>query len=331
MLASGRPTSTWSRRPGHDPGGRSRDRGWRPRAGLLAAVAVAVVAGCGDPAGPSRPPAAEPTPASTSAAPPERRDDLAESAEEEASRAHEGPGPRRPVFRGPVLGGDISWPQCPRGMGIPERRTLGAPMPLTEARYVVVGLTNGPGFSANPCLADQVDWARRHRLLTAAYAVASYPDARHGARHGTDGPFDGEHPPRRTRQHRLPAGPVQRRLDGRRRAAIPDRLDRRGAGAGLRVERRPGGERGGGPRRGPRLHRRRLPDRGLLHAVTSGSRSSTTSRSACRSGGPRGRRRGPRRRGAAATTGRSRAATAGARAVAGGRAGPQRHLPGGPP
>jgi hypothetical protein len=165
-------------------------RGWRPRAGLLAAVAVAFLAGCGDPGGPSRPPAAEPTPASTSAAPPERRDDLAESAESEASRANAGQGPRRPVFREPVLGGDISWPQCPRGMGIPERRTLGAPMPLKEVRYVVVGLTNGPGFSANPCLADQVDWARRHRLLTAAYAVASYPDARAVARYGTDGPFD---------------------------------------------------------------------------------------------------------------------------------------------
>ena len=55
-------------------------------------------------------------------------------------------------------------------------------MPLKEVRYVVVGLTNGPGFSANPCLADQVDWARRHRLLTAAYAVASYPGAAKVAR-----------------------------------------------------------------------------------------------------------------------------------------------------
>jgi hypothetical protein len=179
-------------------------------AGRLAgvAVAIAVVAGCGDAAEPSRlpaagpsrtpaadptrTPAAEPTPASTSTstALPERRDDLAQSAEAEASRANAGPAPTRPVFRGPVLGGDISWPQCPRGMGIPERRTLGAPMPLKQARYVVVGLTNGPGFTANPCLADQVDWARRHRLLTAAYAVASYPDAGTVARYATDGPFD---------------------------------------------------------------------------------------------------------------------------------------------
>ena len=68
---------------------------------------------------------------------------------------------------------------------------MGAPMPLGEAHYVVIGLTNGPGFFANPCLADQVDWARRRKLLTAAYAVGSYPDRRTVARHATDGPFDG--------------------------------------------------------------------------------------------------------------------------------------------
>jgi hypothetical protein len=162
--------------------------------GLLVAVAVAV-AGCGGGAG-SR--AADPAPAPTSAATPttpaatpEPRDGLAELAEEEAWQAPADPRPTRLVFRGPVLGGDISWPQCPRGMGIPERRSWGAPLPLAGARYVVIGLTNGPGFFANPCLADQVDWARRNRLLTAAYAVASYPDADAVRLHGTDGPFDG--------------------------------------------------------------------------------------------------------------------------------------------
>jgi hypothetical protein len=162
--------------------------------GLLVAVAVAV-AGCGGGAG-SR--AADPAPAPTSAATPttpaatpEPRDGLAELAEEEALQAPADPRPTQLVFRGPVLGGDISWPQCPRGMGIPERRSWGAPLPLAGARYVVIGLTNGPGFFANPCLADQVDWARRNRLLTAAYAVASYPDADAVRLHGTDGPFDG--------------------------------------------------------------------------------------------------------------------------------------------
>lgn len=99
-----------------------------------------------------------------------------------------------PPREGPVLGGDISWPQCPRGMGIPQRRTLGLPMPLPEAEYVVVGLTNGPGFYPNPCLADQVEWVRDRGLLLAAYAVLSYPDRQTLERFGDDGPFDGSTP-----------------------------------------------------------------------------------------------------------------------------------------
>lgn len=91
----------------------------------------------------------------------------------------------------PVLGGDISWPQCPKGMGIPQRRTLGLPMPLPAAEYVVVGLTNGPGFYPNPCLADQVAWVRERGLLLSAYAVVSYPDDEALERFGDDGPFDG--------------------------------------------------------------------------------------------------------------------------------------------
>ncbi|MEQ6900685.1 hypothetical protein [Nocardioides sp. YIM 152588] len=92
---------------------------------------------------------------------------------------------------GTVIGADISWPQCPRGMGIPEKRSQGMPMPLPRAEFVVVGLTNGPGFTANPCLADQVDWVVAHRLLLSAYAVASYPDRATLAEYGDQGPFDG--------------------------------------------------------------------------------------------------------------------------------------------
>jgi hypothetical protein len=92
---------------------------------------------------------------------------------------------------GELLGGDVGWPQCPRGLGIPERRTLGLPMPLSTAQYVVIGLTNGPGFTANPCLHDQVRWVRERRLMAAAYAVASYPDAAAVAEHHGSGPYDG--------------------------------------------------------------------------------------------------------------------------------------------
>jgi len=75
-------------------------------------------------------------------------------------------------------------------MGIPERPTQGQPMPLPSARFVVLGLTNGPGFTANPCLAQQVQWVRRRELMAAAYAVVSYPDAATVRRLGHEGPYD---------------------------------------------------------------------------------------------------------------------------------------------
>jgi hypothetical protein len=81
----------------------------------------------------------------------------------------------RPKDLGPVLGGDISWPQCPKGLGIPEKRSEGLPLPDSSARFVVIGLTNGPGFVANPCLESQVAWAKSQHLLVAAYSVISGP------------------------------------------------------------------------------------------------------------------------------------------------------------
>jgi hypothetical protein len=88
-------------------------------------------------------------------------------------------------------GADASWPQCPRGMGIPQKRTLGAPMPLPSARFVVLGLTNGPSFTPNPCLPGQVEWVRSRRMLVGAYAVHSRPDDATVARLRTEGPYDG--------------------------------------------------------------------------------------------------------------------------------------------
>lgn len=88
-----------------------------------------------------------------------------------------------------LLGADVSWPQCPKGMGIPQKRSEGLPMPSAAARFVVIGLTNGPSFVANPCLQSQVDWVRERHLLGAAYAVVSYPDARTLGQLGSSGPF----------------------------------------------------------------------------------------------------------------------------------------------
>jgi hypothetical protein len=90
-----------------------------------------------------------------------------------------------------VRGADVSWPQCAKGLGIPGRTGLGLPMPTTAAQFVVIGLTNGPGFTRNPCLATQVQWARLRGLQTAAYAVASYPTAWQLRHYAYSGPYSG--------------------------------------------------------------------------------------------------------------------------------------------
>jgi hypothetical protein len=173
---------------------------WRRGAALV--TVAALLTACSTSEGPSTSPEPAPstpsTPRPTAVVTPtvdpqtSRLQALAQLAEQQAAALPSAP-PSSPTIAadGPVLGGDISWPQCPKGMGIPERRTLGLPMPLPQAEYVVVGLTNGPGFTANPCLASQVEWIRQRHLLAAAYAVASLPDAAAVAEHRDRGPFDG--------------------------------------------------------------------------------------------------------------------------------------------
>lgn len=62
-------------------------------------------------------------------------------------------------------------------------------MPTSSAAFVVIGLTNGPSFVANPCLAAQVRWVKARHLRAAAYSVLSYPDAATLRRYGARGPF----------------------------------------------------------------------------------------------------------------------------------------------
>ena len=88
-------------------------------------------------------------------------------------------------------GYDISWPNCPKGMGIPSRPTLGNPMPRATTDFVVIGLTNGPGFYPNPCLQQQVDWAKKHHVWTAPYAFMTYPTAKQLKKYGSKGPYEG--------------------------------------------------------------------------------------------------------------------------------------------
>jgi hypothetical protein len=156
------------------------------RAAWLLLLAGAFIA-CG-----AQPPeAAEPGPSpSSSSAAPKRSKPPAPS----PAPTPPDPDPGIPPRDGPVLGADVSWPQCPKGMGIPEKRSQGAPMPVAETEYVVLGLTNGPGFVRNPCLPDQVEWVRSRGLMAAAYAVGSFPDAATVARHAGSGPFDGSTP-----------------------------------------------------------------------------------------------------------------------------------------
>ncbi|WP_296607293.1 hypothetical protein [Nocardioides sp.] len=163
---------------------------------LTGVVAVAsLVAGCSSSEAPTATPSVSAKPRPTSVVQPTQDPAsarlaalarLAEQAAAELPRARVAPSQS-----GEVTGGDISWPQCPKGLGIPERRTLGLPMPTAAAEYVVLGLTNGPGFSANPCLDDQVRWVRERRLMAAAYAVASYPSDDAVAEHAAAGPYDG--------------------------------------------------------------------------------------------------------------------------------------------
>lgn len=167
------------------------------RPGLGAVLLLGLLAGCAgagtphpDPSTDAAPPSAA-SPGTADADAQDTRGDLARLAE---GAAGEVPTVAVTPTRDPdevVLGGDVSWPQCPRGMGIPEKRTLGMPMPLDAAEHVVVGLTNGPGFHVNPCLADQLAWVADRHLLGAAYAVASFPDAATLAAHGASGPWTG--------------------------------------------------------------------------------------------------------------------------------------------
>jgi hypothetical protein len=66
-------------------------------------------------------------------------------------------------------GYDVSWPQC---SGAQAHH-----MPIGSPRYIVLGLTHGAGHTANPCLADQLAWARHRGTAVAGYLVPSYPTA----------------------------------------------------------------------------------------------------------------------------------------------------------
>ena len=171
-----------------------RDTGRIGRAAYVAALALVV--GCGGsavPAGSSSTPAASAQPSDAAAPTPEGDGDLVPTNLPDLPLVSPTEKVRAPATDRPeeFFGADVSWPQCPKGMGIPEKRTLGAPMPTAAAEFVIIGLTNGPSFTPNPCLASQVRWVADRHLLASAYSVVSYPDARTLQRYGGTGPFTG--------------------------------------------------------------------------------------------------------------------------------------------
>ena len=98
-------------------------------------------------------------------------------------------GPANAVDDIPRKGADVSWPNCPKGMGIPSRRTLGLPMPKKHAQFAIIGLTNGPGFYPNPCIARQVRILKKRGLHIGTYAMTTYPKRSQIATYGEDGPW----------------------------------------------------------------------------------------------------------------------------------------------
>src|SRR4051812_31681725 len=64
-------------------------------------------------------------------------------------------------------GYDVSWPQC--------SGSSAHHLPPGSPRYVILGLTHGAGHTANPCLADQLAWARSRGTAVGGYLVPSYP------------------------------------------------------------------------------------------------------------------------------------------------------------
>lgn len=88
-----------------------------------------------------------------------------------------------------VRGADLSWPNCPKGMGVPGRRTQGLPLPWNSAQFWIIGLTNGRAFTRNPCLPAHLSAARARGVAVAAYTMLSYPNARERRLHGGTGPY----------------------------------------------------------------------------------------------------------------------------------------------
>jgi len=91
-----------------------------------------------------------------------------------------------------LKGQDVSWPQCPKGMG----RGKGEPIPentpyVSGTTTTVIGVNQGKPFYANPCLKTLVAWAKAHHQYVAAYTLPAPPTSAELSRWGTAGPYRG--------------------------------------------------------------------------------------------------------------------------------------------
>ncbi|HET6653397.1 MAG TPA: FG-GAP-like repeat-containing protein [Nocardioides sp.] len=89
-----------------------------------------------------------------------------------------------PAQAAPLLGHDISWPQCPSSVG-----GFDLPLPPDSTQFVIVGLTKGLPFTENPCLASQVDWVQDRSKPAHGYAMAAFPTSAQLSTYGSQGPW----------------------------------------------------------------------------------------------------------------------------------------------
>ena len=68
---------------------------------------------------------------------------------------------------GSRYGIDVSWPQCEQVL------------PDLPIDFAVIGLTDGQAESVNPCLAEQVAWARSVKARVGFYVVPEQPERGH--------------------------------------------------------------------------------------------------------------------------------------------------------
>jgi hypothetical protein len=92
--------------------------------------------------------------------------------------------PSTPATEFPYNGADVSWPQCPVGTGLP--------MPSSKRKFVIFGLTHGYGFTLNPCLADQVAWAKERGKYLAAYSFTGAASPAEVIKYARSGPYKAE-------------------------------------------------------------------------------------------------------------------------------------------